>query len=114
MLALHQLMTQTRVYRSEDLTVASLAQRLKTPEYRPRRVINRRLGHRNFNAFVNGFRIDEAKAALANPAQRELPVLSIASKSGFSPSACSTAPSRPPPASLPANFAEQTCDLQTI
>jgi AraC-like DNA-binding protein len=81
--ALHQAMTQDRAYRSEDLTVASLAQRLKTPEYRLRRVINQRLGHRNFNAFVNGFRIDEAKAALVNPAQRDLPVLSIALESGF-------------------------------
>jgi AraC-like DNA-binding protein/uncharacterized membrane protein len=81
--ALHQAMTHDRAYRTEDLTVASLAQRLKTPEYRLRRVINQRLGHRNFNAFVNGYRIDEAKAALANPAQRELPVLSIALESGF-------------------------------
>jgi AraC-like DNA-binding protein len=82
-LALHQLMTLNHVYRSEDLTVASLAQRLKTPEYRLRRVINQRLGHRNFNAFVNGYRIDETKAALANPAQSELPILSIALESGF-------------------------------
>jgi AraC-like DNA-binding protein len=81
--ALLQAMTQDHAYRSEDLTVASLAQRLKAPEYRLRRVINQRLGHRNFNAYINGFRIDEAKAALANPAQRELPVLSIALESGF-------------------------------
>lgn len=81
--ALHQAMTQDHAYRSEDLTVASLAQRLKTPEYRLRRVINQRLGHRNFNAYVNAFRIDEAKAALANAAQRDLPVLSIALESGF-------------------------------
>lgn len=81
--ALHQAMTQDHAYRSEDLTVASLAQRLKTPEYRLRRVINQRLGHRNFNAYVNAFRIDEAKAALANPTQRDSPVLSIALESGF-------------------------------
>jgi AraC-like DNA-binding protein len=81
--ALHELMTKERAYRSEDLTVARLAQRLKTPEYRLRRVINQRLGHRNFSAYVNGFRIDEAKAALANPARRDLPILSIALESGF-------------------------------
>lgn len=82
-LALHKTMNHDHAYRSEDLTVASLAQRLKTPEYRLRRVINQRLGHRNFNAYVNAFRIDEAKAALANSAQRNLPVLSIALESGF-------------------------------
>lgn len=80
---LHQAITQDHAYRSEDLTIARLAQRLKTPEYRLRSVINQRLGHRSFNAYVNAFRIDEAKAALANPAQRNLPVLSIALESGL-------------------------------
>lgn len=81
--ALERLMRDERVYRSEELTVASLAARLAVPEYRLRRLINQRLGHRNFNAFVNGYRLDEARAALANPAQRELPVLSIALEAGF-------------------------------
>jgi AraC-like DNA-binding protein len=80
---LQRLMTEQRAYRTEDLTIASLAATLKTPEYRVRRLINQRLGHRNFNAFVNGFRLDEAQQALADPAQRELPVLTIALEAGF-------------------------------
>ena len=76
-------MTGQRAYRTEDLTIASLAAMLKAPEYRVRRLINQRLGHRNFNAFVNGFRLDEAQQALADPAQRELPVLTIALEAGF-------------------------------
>jgi len=76
-------MVAERAYRTEDLTVASLAARLAVPEYRLRRLINQRLGHRNFNAYVNGFRLDEARAVLADPAQRELPVLSIALEAGF-------------------------------
>ena len=28
-----------------------------------------RLGHRNFNSFVNGYRLAEARAALADPVQ---------------------------------------------
>ncbi|HWK82133.1 MAG TPA: helix-turn-helix domain-containing protein, partial [Caldimonas sp.] len=43
----------------------------------------RRLGYRNFSAYVNGFRLDEARSALADPARRELPVLSIALEAGF-------------------------------
>lgn len=78
-----RLMGDDRVYRAEDLTVASLAARLKTPEYRLRRVINQRLGHRNFNAFINSFRLDEARAALSDPSQRGLPVLTIALVAGF-------------------------------
>lgn len=81
--ALHRLMSAERAYRLEDLTVAGLAARLGAPEYRLRRLINQRLGHRNFNAFVNGFRLEEARAALADPARRALPVLSIALEAGF-------------------------------
>lgn len=81
--ALHKRMRHDRAYRSEKLTVAALAAMLSVPEYRLRRHINQRLGHRNFNAYVNGLRLDEAKAALADPAQRDSPVLTIALTAGF-------------------------------
>lgn len=81
--ALHRLMDEDRHYRSEDLTIAGLADHLGVPEYRLRRLINQRLGHRNFNAFVNGYRLAEARAALADPAQRAVPVLTIALDAGF-------------------------------
>ena len=45
--------------------------------------INQGLGHRNFNSFVNGYRIAEVKAALADPRQAEVPVLTIALDAGF-------------------------------
>ena len=38
--ALHRVMVEERAYRSEDLSVASLAARLSVPEYRLRRLIN--------------------------------------------------------------------------
>jgi AraC-like DNA-binding protein len=72
-----------RAYRSDKLSLAALASRLAVPEYRLRRHINQRLGHRNFNAYVNGWRLAEAQAALADPAQRDLPVLTIALNAGF-------------------------------
>lgn len=81
--ALHQLMSVERVYRSDDLSVSSLAARLSAPEYRLRRVINQRLGHRNFNAYVNGLRLEDARAALADPGRRKVPVLTIALDAGF-------------------------------
>ena len=81
--ALQLAMTAGRAYRTEDLTVALLAAKLAVPEYRLRRLINQRLGHRNFNAFVNGFRLDEARAAFADPAKRDLPILTIALDAGF-------------------------------
>ena len=81
--ALQRLMADERAYRSEDLSLASLAAQLAVPDYRLRRLINQRLGHRNFNVFVNGFRLAEARAALADPAKTDRPVLSIALDAGF-------------------------------
>jgi AraC-like DNA-binding protein len=80
---LERTMAQERAYRDEGLSVSTLATRLAVPEYRLRRLINQRLGHRNFNAFVNGYRLAEASSALADPKRRELPVLSIALEAGF-------------------------------
>jgi hypothetical protein len=71
---------------------------LSLPEYRLRQIINEGLGHRNFNAFLNRYRIDEAKASLTDSSQKEAPVLTIAMGAGFQCSARSTAPSRLTPA----------------
>ncbi|WP_426390999.1 helix-turn-helix domain-containing protein [Variovorax sp. R-27] len=81
--SLQHAMAVDHAYRSEDLSIAALAARLSVPEYRLRRLINQRLGHRNFNAFVNGFRLAEATAALADSSKRDLPVLTIALTAGF-------------------------------
>jgi AraC-like DNA-binding protein len=81
--ALEQLMRVERMHRQDGLTIAELARRLGLPEYRLRRLINQALGHRNFNSFLNGYRLDEAKAALADPGQAEVPILTIALDAGF-------------------------------
>jgi AraC-like DNA-binding protein len=80
---LERLMTAERAYRQEGLTSGMLAGRLGLPEYRLRKLINEGLGHRNFNAFLNRYRIEEAKAALADPGQKEVTVLTIAMDAGF-------------------------------
>ena len=82
--SLTHLMTAERAYRQDGLAIATLAARVGVPEYRLRRLINRSLGFRNFNSFVNSYRIAEAKAALGDPQQAELPVLTIALDAGFS------------------------------
>jgi AraC-like DNA-binding protein len=76
-------MAAERIYRRENLTIGTLATRLGVPEYRLRRLINQKLGYRNFNVFLNNHRIEEAKAALADPAQVEVPVITIAMDAGF-------------------------------
>ncbi|WP_169793698.1 AraC family transcriptional regulator [Novosphingobium fuchskuhlense] len=72
-----------RVWLEPGLTIGSLAERLDVPEHRLRALINRRLGHRNFSAFLNAHRIAEAKAVLADPARVDLPVLTIAMDLGY-------------------------------
>ncbi|MEY2926889.1 MAG: hypothetical protein RL367_1366 [Pseudomonadota bacterium] len=76
-------MTNDRPYRLETLTIAALAAQLAEQEYRVRRVINGQLGYRNFAAFLNGYRLDEVRQALADPEQREVPILTIALDAGF-------------------------------
>jgi AraC-like DNA-binding protein len=76
-------MTRERLYRQDGLTITAVAARLGVPEYRLRRAINRGLGARNFNAYLNGFRIGEARLALADPTQRDVPILTIALDAGF-------------------------------
>ena len=81
--ALERRMTVDRAYRQDGLTIGALAMQLGVPEYKLRRAINQGLGHRNFNAFLNRYRVEEAKAALADPAQAPVPVLTIAMDAGF-------------------------------
>jgi len=81
--ALMRLMADDRIYRHDNVTIGTLATRLGIPEYRLRRLINQRLGYRNFNVFLNEHRIAEAKAALADPSQAEVPVITIAMDAGF-------------------------------
>ena len=81
--ALRQLMEHDRAYREEGLSIGSLAGKLGIPEHGLRRLINQRLGYRNFNAFLNGYRLDDVTAALADPAQEAVPILTIALDAGF-------------------------------
>jgi AraC-like DNA-binding protein len=81
--ALRKLIDHDKVYREPDLSIASLAQKLDIPEYRLRRLINEQLGHRNFSAFINGYRLAEVETALGDPVQADVPILTIALDAGF-------------------------------
>ena len=71
------------IYRETGLTIGQLATRLGTPEHRLRALINQRLGYRNFSAFLNAHRINEAKTLLADPAQVDRPILTIPMDLGY-------------------------------
>jgi AraC-like DNA-binding protein len=71
------------LYREPGLTIERVAETLKTPTHRLRAVINQGLGHRNFAAFLNGYRLTYAKTALADPTRGRETVLAIAYEAGF-------------------------------
>ncbi|MEO0698571.1 MAG: helix-turn-helix domain-containing protein [Pseudomonadota bacterium] len=74
---------ENKIYRKPGLTIAALAAELDTPEHRLRALINRRLGYRNFSAFLNRHRIAEAREKLVEKESVDLPVLTIAMDLGY-------------------------------
>jgi len=79
--ALNKIMGEDHAYTNHDLRIADLAEDLKVPEYQLRRTINRNLGYRNFNQFVNCYRVEAAARRLVN--EPRIPVLTIALDVGF-------------------------------
>jgi AraC-like DNA-binding protein len=80
---LQRLMGQEQVFREEGFTIRRLAERLNVKEYRLRRLINGHLGYRNFNRFLNHYRVEEVARRLVSAETRHLPVLSIALDMGY-------------------------------
>jgi len=79
---LNQLMDEG-VYREEGLTVSTLAEKVGVPEHQLRRLINRELGFRNFSAFLNARRMEDAKVKLADPAHAKDQIIQIALDLGY-------------------------------
>lgn len=71
------------VYRQTGLTIRELADQLGHPEHRLRKLINGHLGYRNFSAFLNSYRLPEAKERLGDAKQVRTPVLTIALDLGY-------------------------------
>ncbi|HEY2356855.1 MAG TPA: helix-turn-helix domain-containing protein [Phenylobacterium sp.] len=70
-------------WRREGLAIGDLAADLEVPEHRLRRLINNRLGHRNFADFLNASRIAAAKRRLADPGEARTTVAAIAFDLGY-------------------------------
>ena len=70
-------------YRETGLTIRGLSEQLNYPEHQLRRLINGHLGYRNFSAFLNDYRIHEARIQLVDPERARTPVLTIALELGY-------------------------------
>jgi AraC-like DNA-binding protein len=80
---LRKLIEVDEVFREEGLTIGSLAERLGAQEYKLRQLINAQLGFKNFNAFLNRFRVTTAEKVLANPGKAHLGVAEVAYQVGY-------------------------------
>ena len=80
---LEALMEGEKLYRDPELSVKTLALRAGVPEYVLRRLVNERLGHRNFASYVNAYRLAEVEARLRDPQWARRPILTLALDAGF-------------------------------
>ena len=76
-------MKQERLYAEPGLTIGDLAARVSVQEYRLRKLINQSLHYRNFNQFLNRYRIEEAARRLLDPEEEHIPISSIALDVGY-------------------------------
>ena len=79
---LRRLVEGEQVFRQEGLTIGALADRLGAHEYKVRELINEQLGFRNFNSFLNHYRVREAQKLLTSP-DRRLNVAEAAYEVGY-------------------------------
>lgn len=76
-------MEQDSLHREHGLGIGDLAKRINVPEHQLRALINKGLGYRNFSAFLNTYRLAEAKATLSDAEQARTPILTIAMDAGY-------------------------------
>lgn len=72
-----------RLYANPKLTIGELARELSLPEYILRRFINKQLGYRNFNQFLNKCRIEHAAERLRDSTAHRVPISTIAMDVGY-------------------------------
>jgi len=69
-----------KLYRDAAMTITLLAYQFDKPEYKLRKLINQELGYRNFNEFLNHYRIQEACLLLK---ETDISVTNIANEVGY-------------------------------
>lgn len=76
-------MRTQRPWLQPELKLTQLAHALQVGEYRISRAIHGPLGHRNISQYVNGYRLDHARALLNDPACDDWSTLVVGMESGF-------------------------------
>ena len=77
------LMEEAQLYKESDLSLADVAKAAQIPQRNLSQLIKQHT-NKNFNQFVNYYRVEEAKRLLKDPAYDNLNMLGIAFEAGFS------------------------------
>mgnify|MGYP001222244515 CR=1 FL=1 len=77
-------MEEDKLYQESGLSISRLAEVLSMQEYQLRRVINQELNYRNFNQFLNHYRIMDSCRRLHDSRQDQLSIAEIALEVGYS------------------------------
>ncbi len=72
-----------KIYRDDTLSLNTLAKKLHVSAHFLSQLINEQLGN-SFYEMLNSYRIEEVKLRLTDPAEAEIPILTIAYDAGFS------------------------------
>ena len=76
-------MEHDQLYAKTGLTISELAEALRIQEYILRRFINKKLHYRNFNQFLNEYRIGKATKRLLDPLEQGTQISTIALDIGY-------------------------------
>src|SRR5690606_14894411 len=79
---IHQLMMEHKYYLDADISLETLARKLKMPEYQLSALINKKL-NKNFFEFINSYRMEHAKKLMTSETGRSYSILDILYDSGF-------------------------------
>jgi len=79
---INSIMEKEKPYLNPDITLPELASLIDIPAYQLSRVINEKFGC-NFFDFINGYRVNEVKTKINDPAFSNLSLLGIAFDCGF-------------------------------
>lgn len=76
-------MEEDKLYQQDGITISTFAKHLAIHEYKLRHLINGEMNYRNFNDFLNFYRIREVTEKLIQHQYIQTPVLTLALESGF-------------------------------
>lgn len=80
---INSIVEKEKLYLNAGLTPSILAQRVGIPVYKLTLALNKGAG-KNFNEYINFYRINYAKTILLNPSNNKLTIYAVALDSGFS------------------------------